>query len=358
MKQKAIPFVMMRGGTSRGLYFDKTNLPDDFDALGEVLMAAIGAGHPLNIDGLGGGNTVTTKVAILSCSEEKNIDIEYLFAQVGVHERTIDFAPTCGNILCGVGAAAIELGLSKPNDAQTTLAIRASNTGALIETLLQTPHGDVQYNGSAAIDGVPGTAAPVDLRFKEIVGGLTGRLLPTCQPLDLICDIPVTCIDVAVPMVIARAERFGLTGFETPNELNENSQFMKRMETVRQLASKKMGLGNAAGRVTPKFGLLAPAREGGTATARYFVPSHAHPAMAVTGAQCLSACLLIPGSVGEGLAMLQEKGPTRVRLEHPSGMIDVVLNYTKTAHGLDLHSAGLTRTCRLLAKGHVFVPST
>ncbi len=356
MTQTAIPYVLMRGGTSRGPYFNRVDLPADRETLSAVLVSVIGSGNALNIDGIGGGNSVTTKVAMLSRSDVPGVDIDYFFAQVNVMDRTVDYAPTCGNILCGVGAAAVELGLAEVTGPTTTLTIRATNTGARITTTIATPDGAVSYDGETVIDGVPGTSAPVELQFNDVVGSLTGALLPTGNATDVIASIPVTCLDVAVPMVIARADSFGLTGYETPLELDENRAFMMRMEAVRQEASQLMGLGDATGRVTPKFGLLAAARDEGSVAARYFVPHHAHPTMAVTGGQCLAACLLVPDSVGAGFADLPDHGPTQVALEHPSGKLDVVLDYTRGPEGLDLRSAGLIRTCRKLAQGHVFVP--
>src|SRR5690606_33016064 len=182
MTQTPIPYLFMRGGSSRGPYFNRADLPEDRDALAEVLMAVVGAGHPHNIDGIGGGTAVTTKVAMLSRSAEPGVDIDYFFAQVAVEERLVDFKPTCGNILVGVGPAAIGTGLVRPQSDITRVKIRAVNTGALIEAVVQTPDGRVEYEGDAAIDGVPGTAAPVSVNFLDVVGTSCGALLPTGRP--------------------------------------------------------------------------------------------------------------------------------------------------------------------------------
>jgi len=293
---------------------------------------------------------------MLSQSEVTGIDIDYFFAQVNTDDGTVDYAPTCGNILCGVGAAALEHGLADISGPTTSLTIRATNTGATIVTTLMTPNGAVRYDGPVAIDGVPGTSAPVTVQFKSVVGSLIGALLPTGNAVDVIDAVPVTCIDVAVPVVIARAESFGLTGYESAQELDEDRTFMTRMEAVRRKASLRMGLGDATGRVTPKFGLVAAPRARGTVAARYFVPQRAHPTMAVTGGQCIAACLLTPGSVGFELVDLPDTGPTPVTLEHPCGSLEVLMDYHRTASGLELNAAGLTRTCRKLAQGQVFVP--
>ena len=210
--QTALPYLFMRGGSSRGPYFNKKDLPEDRAALTQLLLDVVGSGHPLNIDGIGGGNAVTTKVAILSASEDDWADIDYFFAQVSVEDRLVDFKPTCGNILTGVGPAAIEMGLISPSGDVTDIKIRAVNTGAHILSQVQTPDGILTYEGDEAIDGVPGTAAPVSLNFKGVAGSSTGQFLPTGNLQDEIEGIAVTCMDVAMPMVLARASDFGLSG--------------------------------------------------------------------------------------------------------------------------------------------------
>lgn len=358
MTQTAIPFHFLRGGTSRGPYFNRADLPEDRERLAEVLIAAVGSGHPLNIDGIGGGNAVTTKVAMLSRSDDDWADIDYFFAQVSVEDRLVDFKPTCGNILSGVGPAAIEMGLHPAEDAVTEVRIRAVNTGARVVAKVRTQDGAVVYDGDATIDGVPGTAAPVGLQFMDTVGGATGAFLPTGNLVDTFGGIAVTCMDVAMPMVIARAESFGLTGHESAAELNENTEFFARMEAVRIEAGAAMGIVDVAQSVTPKFGLLTAARDGGTVAARYFMPWKTHPTMAVTGAQCLASCVLTPGTVADGLADTPRQGPFTVTLEHASGAIDVIVDFSVRGGRMDLRSAGLVRTARLLARGDVMIPAS
>ena len=357
MTQTGIPFLFMRGGTSRGPYFKRSDLPDDLDKLNEVLIRLIGSGHPYNIDGIGGGTTVTTKVAMLSNSENEWADIDYFFAQVSVEDRLVDYRPTCGNILSGVGPAALEMGLVEPTGDQTSIKIRAVNTGARIVAKVQTPQGQVIYDGDTAIDGVPGTAAPVELQFMDVVGGSTGALLPTGNLIDEIGGITVTCMDVAMPMVIARAADFGLTGYESCAELDENRDFYERMEPIRIEAGRRMGLGDVHDSVTPKFGLLAAPRSGGAISARYFMPWRCHPSMAVTGSQCLASCALTPGTVAEGLALLPDGNPAHVVIEHASGQLEVIVDYSIVSSQFELRSAGLIRTARKLASGDVFIPA-
>lgn len=355
MSQTAIPYVFMRGGTSRGPYMRRSDLPEDLETLAKVLVAIVGSGHALNIDGIGGGAAVTTKVAMLSRSDDAWADVDYFFAQVSVLDGLVDFKPTCGNILSGVGSAAIEMGLVEAREGETPVNIRAVNTEARVAAVVQTPNKVVGYDGDAQIDGVPGTAAPVALQFMETVGGVTGAFLPTGNLVDTIDGIDVTCMDVAMPMVIARADSFGLTGYETAAELDENTDFFARMEAVRIEAGKRMGMGDVSKSVTPKFGLLAPAAQGGTIATRYFMPWSAHPTMAVTGAQCLASCVLTPGSVADGMTARANEGPAKLVLEHPSGSIDVVVDYSLTDAGFTIKSAGLVRTARKLADGSVFI---
>lgn len=358
MAQTAIPFLFLRGGTSRGPYFLRESLPDDREVLAQVLIAAVGSGHALNIDGIGGGAAVTTKVAMLSRSTLPDCDIDYFFAQVSVTDRLVDYKPTCGNILSGVGPAALEMGLIAPQGAVTRVRIHSVNTGAKVEAMVQTPGGVVDYEGSAAIDGVPGTAAPVFLNFMDVVGSVCGSLLPTGHAREVINGIDVTCMDVAMPVCMARASDFGLTGYETAAELDANRDFYARMEPIRMEAGRRMGLGDVSKSVTPKFALLAPPRDGGTVTARYFMPWNCHPTMAVTGAQCLASCVLTPGTVAEGLFTPPRGAPALVLIEHPSGVIDVTVDYENGPAGFTLKSVGLLRTARLLARGEVMVPGS
>ncbi|MEM6729560.1 MAG: 4-oxalomesaconate tautomerase [Pseudomonadota bacterium] len=358
MTQRAIPFLFMRGGTSRGPYMPHEALPDDRETLAKVLVAAVGSGHPLNIDGIGGGAAVTTKTAMLSASEDDWADVDYFFAQVGVEDGLVDFKPTCGNILVGVGPAALEMGLVAPQGDVTEVKIRAVNTGARVISRVETPGGAVNYAGSAAIDGVPGSAAPIELLFMDVAGGATGAMFPTGNRVDEIDGIAVTCMDVAMPMVIARADAFGLTGQETAAELDADRDFYARMEPIRIEAGKRMGMGDVSSSVTPKFGLIARAVDGGSALTRYFMPKNCHPSLAVTGSQCLSACLLCPGTVGEGIMARPNVNPVRMFLEHPMGKLEVLMDTEVVGDEFVVNSAGLTRTARKLAAGDLFVPES
>ncbi|WP_171128444.1 MULTISPECIES: 4-oxalomesaconate tautomerase [unclassified Ruegeria] len=357
MTQTAIPYIFMRGGTSKGPYFRRSDLPEDLETLAEVLIAALGSGQSLNIDGIGGGAAVTTKVAMLSVSEDDWADIDYFFAQVSVEDKLVDFKPTCGNILSGVAPAAIEMGLFQPLGDETEIRIRAVNTGARVVVKVNTPGGELTYEGDAEIAGVPGHSAPVQLSFMGVVGSATGAFLPTGNLRDTVQGFELTCMDVAMPMAIARAADFGLTGYESAEELDANRVFFDQMETVRIEAGQRMGMGDVSKSVTPKFGLVAPAREGGTLAVRYFMPWKTHPTMAVTGAQCMASCALTPGTVADGLLDRPTTSPAEVVLEHASGKIDVLVDFS-CDDGFTVIAAGLVRTARKLADGHVYVPES
>lgn len=355
MIQRPIPFHFMRGGTSRGPYFNRADLPTDRDALTSVLIQVIGSGNPRNIDGIGGGAAVTTKVAMLSPSAEDVADIDYFFAQVDVMEAMVDYGPTCGNILVGVGPAAIEMGLVPVTGDTTTVRIRAVNTGALVNAVVQTPGGSVTYTGDSRVDGVPGTAAPVALNFLDVVGSKSGKMFPTGLPIDVINGVKVTCIDVAMPMMIARAADFGITGYETQAELDASPALLEKMEAIRLKAGTAMGFGDVTKSVVPKIGLIAAPRTDAHFAARYFMPWAAHPTLAVTGSQCLAACALAPGTVAQGLARPVEHSPEVIRIEHPMGEMEVTVDFTRDGNTLNFHSAGVVRTARMIARGEVMV---
>ena len=356
--QTSIPFLFMRGGSSRGPFFQRRDLPGRRGDLNKVLIAALGSGHPLNIDGIGGGNAVTTKVAILSQSSDPDVDIDYLFAQVSVLDRLVDYKPTCGNMLAAVGPAAIEMGLIPTDGATTTIRVRAVNTDAHILAKVHTGNGQVIYDGNALIDGVPGTAAPIEMQFLNVAGSSTGSFLPTGQTVDNIDGIEVTCMDVAMPMVIARASDFGLVGDETQDELDNSSVFFERMEKVRLEAAKKMGMGDCRESVTPKFGLVAANDQTNHLTVRYFMPWKTHPTLAVTGSQCLASCALTPGTVAYSLMKRSDNIPTHLVLHHPMGKMDVITDYSLSDNTFVHKSAGIIRTARKLAEGKVFIPSS
>ncbi|BAZ81273.1 4-oxalomesaconate tautomerase [Sphaerospermopsis kisseleviana CS-549] len=355
--QIGIPCLFMRGGTSRGPYFIKQDLPSDEISRNNVLLAVMGSPDERQINGIGGGTTLTSKVAILSPSQHLWADVDYLFAQVNVLQPKVDFAPSCGNILAGVGPAAIERNLVAAVDGKTTVKIHAVNTGSLIEAVVCTPGGQVTYEGNTVIDGVPGSAAPILLNFMKIVGSKTGKLLPTGYTSEEIEGVQVTCIDVAVPMAIAQAQAFGKTGYETKTELDADTAFLQKIEVIRRLAGERMGLGNVANSVIPKFAIIAPPRQGGSITSRYFVPDTCHAAHAVTGAICVASSTLLPGSVADGIAKVTDSQQQNIIIEHPSGKLEISLVIHQEGSEIVIERAGVIRTARLLFSGNVYVSS-
>ena len=351
-----IPCILMRGGTSRGPYFNAADLPEDRDELAKTLIAVIGANSELHVDGIGGAQATTSKVAILSKSDHDWADIDYFFAQVHAQKAEVDFSPSCGNILSGVGPASLEMGLIEAQGKTTSVKIRAVNTEALVEAIVETPNGKVNYTGAARIDGVPGTAAPIILNFMDVIGSKTGKLFPTGNLIDEIEGFSVTCIDVAMPMVIGLAQDFGITGYESREEIDANTSLFETIEKVRLKAGNLMGLGDVSGSVIPKFGLLAPPKKGGSISARYFMPWNCHPSYAVTGSVCTGTCLLAPGTIAEGVAEFPSGNPVTIQIETPSGSIDVVFDYAIENGEFKLDSAGFLRTARRLFKGDVSIP--
>jgi 2-methylaconitate cis-trans-isomerase PrpF len=353
----AIPCLFMRGGTSRGPYFLRSDLPAETEARDRVLLAAMGSPDARQIDGLGGADTLTSKVAIVSKSTRPGCDVDYLFAQVSVDKPIVDTSPSCGNMLAGVGPFAIERGLVPAEDGVTRVVIYNVNTDSRIEALVQTPGRKVRYTGSTAIDGVPGTAAAIRLNFLDIVGSKTGALLPTGKAREDLGGIEATLIDVAMPMVIFRAADFGKTGYETPAELDADRDVFARMEPLRREAGRRMGLGDVADKVIPKVALLAAPRNGGSVTSRYFVPHRTHAAHAVTGALCVATCCALAGSVADGIAVLAPGDDRDLIIEHPSGILSVALKTMGEGAAMEV-SGGVIRTARKIMDGHVFVPAS
>jgi hypothetical protein len=348
-----IPCVIMRGGTSRGPFFLASDLPPPGPDRDAVLLDAVGAGHELQVDGIGGANPQTSKVAIIARSALQGCDVDYLFTQVHVAERSLDASPNCGNMLSAVGPFAIEQGLVPARDGLTTVRIHNVNTGKLIEAVVQTPGGRVRYDGDVRIDGVPGSAAPVHLRFLNAAGALTGALLPTGRPVDHVDGLDVSCIDAAMPVVLIRATDLGCSGHEAPAELEANPALMARLRSIRLAAGLIMGLGDVTDRVVPKPVLVATPRAGGTLTGRYFVPDRCHRAFAVTGAVAVATACAVPGTLAAELAG-DVPFPRDITIEHPSGRI--ALHLASPPAGSE-PVVSLVRTARRIFDGAVYVPA-
>lgn len=342
--------VMMRGGTSRGPYFHVSDLPADIAKRDEILISVMGSGHGLEIDGIGGGNAVTSKVAIVGASSRPDADVDYLFAQVQVNERSVDTSPNCGNMLAGIGPFAIESGLIPAEDGVTRLRIYNVNTNKIIEAAVQTPNKRVTYVGDAEISGVPGRAAPILLTFLDSAGSKTGSLLPTGKPMDQFEGVDVSCIDAAMPVVLIRARDLGKTGYETPAELNQDLGFLARLEKIRIAAGTAMGITNVGERVIPKPILVAPGADGATLTARYFMPHDCHPALAITGSVALANACYTPGTLAAELCGPLSL-PATLSFAHPSGWLSTVVEASNSG---PIPKVSIVRTARRLFEGHVF----
>jgi hypothetical protein len=354
--QTKIPCVIMRGGTSRGPFFLASDLPADPETRDEVLLAVMGSPHEYQVDGIGGANPLTSKVAMIGKSKRPDADVDYLFAQVLIDQERVDTKPNCGNMLVGVGPFAVEAGLVPAKNGETTVRIFNVNTQALVEAIVQTPGGKVIYEGNAAIDGVPGTAAPVGINFTSAIGSVTRKLLPTGGPLDVIDGMDVSCVDVAMPMILMRAEQFGKSGNESAAELDADKELFRRMEAIRRKAGELMGMGDVAKMVVPKIGLLSKPHHGGTISSRYFVPYACHKAHAVTGTVCVASACAIPGTVASQLVTLPPPPQGMITIEHPSGMIAIDLDADFTGGRQVLRRAALVRTARRIFDGYVHVP--
>ena len=354
--QTKIPCVIMRGGTSRGPFFHLSDLPADTFTRDAVLLSVMGSPHEIQVDGIGGSHSVTSKVAMISKSQRPGVDVDYLFAQVEINEQRVDTKPNCGNMLVAVGPFAIDQGLIPAKDGETPVRIYNVNTQSVVEAIVQTPGGQVNYEGTAAIDGVPGTAAPVGINFTAAVGSVTKKLLPTGKVLDIIEGVEASCIDVAMPVVWMRADAFGKTGYETANELDVDKFFFKRMEGIRTKAGAMMGMGDVSASVVPKIGLVAAPRHGGIIASRFFVPYACHKAHPVTGTVCLASACAIPGSVAEQIAGRSKAPQGIVEIEHPSGKIAIDLDADFTNGKQNLRRAALVRTARRIFEGQVSVP--
>jgi len=357
--QTAIPCVLMRGGTSRGLYFNADDLPDDPALRDRVLLAAMGSPDSRQIDGLGGAHPLTSKVAIISRSQRDDVDVDYYFLQVVVDQPLVSDAQNCGNILAGVGPFAVEQGLVPANNDVSEVRIHMVNSGGIAIARVQTPDGTVTYEGSARIDGVPGTAAPVTLDFVDNAGSSCGDLLPTGGARYSVDDIEVTCIDNGMPVVILKAADLGKTGYETPSELEADDALKARIETIRLELGTAMNLGDVCDKTVPKMTLVAPPAHGGVLTTRTFIPYRVHETIGVLGAVSVATACLIPGSVAHEVSDLPtESGVRALDIEHPSGFFTVEMQVVQDGDRIAIKRSALLRTSRKLMEGSVFVPAS
>lgn len=361
MQSLTVPCVLMRAGTSRGPFFLREWLPADETARDEALIGAIGASDLLQVDGVGGGSTLTSKVAIVSRSSQSDCQLDYLFAQVGVGQNSVDTRPNCGNMLSGVVPFAIEQGLIEPEDGQTTVRVYNVNTRSRIDVTVLTPGRRITYDGLTAIDGVAGTAAPIRLNFLDAWGSVTGSIFPTGQRIDRIDGIELTCIDAAMPLMIVRARDLGLSGRESPAEIDANRALLDRIESLRRIAGQRMGLGDVSTSVIPKPVLVSPGDDADSLTSRYFTPRRCHASHAVTGAIGVATAFALPGTVASAADV--RAGVRQIAVMHPQGRIEVEVVIDGEGEGegegagARISRASLVRTARKILQGELHIPA-
>ena len=356
--QTGIPCTMMRGGTSKGAYFLAEDLPDDPAARDRVLLAVMGSPDNRQIDGLGGANPLTSKIAIVSPSAMPDTDIDYLFAQVVVDQPVVGYGQNCGNILAGVGQFAIEKDLVKAAGPVTDVTIHMVNSGDKAIASISTPDGAVNYEGNAQIDGVPGTAAPVPLNFLDTAGSMCGALLPTGNIMDEIDGVDVTCIDNGMPVVLLRAADMGISGTESVAELEANEPLKKRLENIRLKAGPTMTLDDVSTNTVPKMTMVSAPQNGGFISTRSFTPHRCHSTIGVFAAVTVATACLIPGTVAANIIGKHNRKINSLLVEHPTGSMAVDIDLELDNGEVNIKRSGFMRTARKLYEGTVFVPET
>lgn len=340
--------MWMRGGTSKGGYFLADDLPSDRDGF---LLSVMGSPDDRQIDGMGGADPLTSKVAVVKKSERDGVDVDYLFLQVFVDQPIVTDAQNCGNILAGVGPFAIERGLVEAVDGVTPVTIFMENTGQVGVARVETPHGVVNYSGEAMIDGVPKGAAPVPIEFKDTAGSSCGALLPTGNVLDVVEGIEVTMIDNGMPCVVMRAEDMGIVGDEDPADLEANAALRTKLEAIRLACGPLMNLGDVTDKSVPKMTMVSRPREGGAIATRTFIPHRCHKVIGVLGAVSVATACLLEGSTAFNLAVKGDGRERSLSIEHPTGEMTVVATLDGAG---EINSAAILRTARKLMDGEVF----
>jgi 4-oxalomesaconate tautomerase len=346
--------MWMRGGTSKGGYFLASDLPADTAERDAFLLGVMGSPDPRQIDGMGGADPLTSKVAVVKKSEREGIDVDYLFLQVFVDQAIVTDAQNCGNILAGIGPFAIERRLVPAEDGETQVAIFMENTGQVAIATVQTPGGAVRYAGDARIDGVPGTHAPIPLEFRDTAGSSCGALLPTGNAFDVIDGVRCTLIDNGMPCIVMKAEELGATGYETRDELEGDgfADIRTRIEKIRLAAGPRMNLGDVAQKSVPKMFLVAPPRNGGAITTRSFIPHRAHASIGVLAGVSVATACMIEESPAAEVAQIPDGRRKTLSVEHPTGEMSCVLEVDDNGA---VATAALLRTARKLMDGTVFV---
>lgn len=355
--QIGIPCTMMRGGTSKGAYFRPEHLPADVAARDRVLLAVMGSPDPRQIDGIGGADPLTSKVAIVSASSRPGIDVDYLFCQVWVDKAEVSTTQNCGNILAGVGPFAIEQGLVRAEDGETRVRIFMVNSSQTVVATIQTPGGRPQYDGDARIDGVPGCAAPIALSFADTAGSTCGALLPTGRTTDVFDGVTVSCLDNGMPVVVMRADAVGRTGYESREALDADADLKARLESIRLQAGPAMRLGDVTDQTVPKMILVSPPRAGGAVSTRSFIPHRCHATIGVFAALSVATACLLPDGPAREVAVVPDGRTKRMLIEHPTGASPVSLEVGERDGRVEVQEGAIISTARPLFVGQVLVPA-
>jgi 4-oxalomesaconate tautomerase len=373
----AVPCLFMRGGTSKGPFFNAADLPADQAQRDRALLAIMGSPDKRQIDGLGGAHPLTSKVGIVSRSSTPGVDLDFLFAQLQPDKDTVDTTPNCGNMLAAVVPFAIETGMVQAVADTTTLRVLTLNTDMQCDITVQTPMDPdgvrfVADTGDARIDGAPGTSAPISINFLDTAGSVCSSLLPTGHVKDRIKVLPtdklqgfepfeidVTCIDNGMPLVLFKASDMGRTGYESADDMNADTDLQTRIEALRLQVSLLMGLGDVRSKNYPKMTLIAPPKQGGALSTRSFIPHVCHDAIGVLAAVTVGTACVLQGTVCEGVAVLQAGAQQALSVEHPTGEFSVVLQAqaADVPGGCEVTQAALLRTARLIMRGEAMVPA-
>ena len=354
MTRQGIRCMLMRGGTSKGAYFLDADLPPEPEGRNDLLLRIMGSPDAKQIDGLGGAHPLTSKVAIVSASQDEQSDVDFLFAQVNVDKPLVDTTPNCGNILAGVGPFAIERGLVKAQDPITRVRVNTLNTGTRAELVVSTPGGEVSYSGMEQIDGVPGIAAAIPINFLDAEGSVCGSLLPTGNQADVVLGVEVTCIDQGMPVVLLRASDVALTGSESCKEVEGAAESLKKIEAIRLEAARRMGMGDVSEAVVPKMAIISAPEHGGALQTRCLIPKRCHDSVGVFAAASIATACVLPGSVAHRLTAIPAGSIKRMDIEHPSGIFSVRLEMGGTEEKPRVERAGIVRTARAIFDGFVF----
>ena len=347
-----VPCMWMRGGTSKGGFFLKNDLPVDEQERAEFLLSIMGSPDDRQIDGMGGADPLTSKIAVVHQSERPGVDVDYLFLQVAVDKPVVSDAQNCGNMLAGVGPFAIERGLVTADEGETRVSIYMENTGQIAIATIQTPDGDgvVSYSGQARIDGVPGTSAPVPLEFKDTAGSSCGALLPTGNATDVIDDVELTMIDNGMPCVVMLASEMGISGEESREELEANAELRSRLEAIRLQCGPLMNLGDVTDKTVPKMTMVSQPKNGGAVSTRTFIPHRCHASIGVLGAVSVATACLLNGAPANQVAEIPDGDSKIMPIEHPIGETTIVAEMTND----EVTSAAILRTANKLMDGKIF----